>query len=89
MKRRSLRFRMMVLFCFVVGGLLLCTSAITYSIFARELRLQLDRRLHEEAVPIVANLANNAPEEDVFDLDLPDQYLELLDRSGRPFEHVQ
>jgi len=84
MKRRSLRFRMMVLFCFVVGGLLLCTSAITYSIFARELRLQLDRRLHEAAVPIVADLATNAPEEDVFNLELPDQYLELLDRSGRP-----
>jgi len=80
---RSLRFRMMVLFCLVVGGFLLANGAIIYSIFARELRLQLDRRLNEAAVPMVADLATNAPEEDVFNLDLPDEYLKLLDSSGR------
>ena len=84
MKGKSLRFRMMALFCLVVGGLLLCTSAITYSIFARELRLQVDRRLNEAGVPMVEDLAANPPDEDVFNLDLPDEYLELLDRSGRP-----
>jgi hypothetical protein len=80
---RSLRFRMILLFCMVVGGLLLSTHAIMYSIFARELRLQLDRELSEAAGPMVADLAANAPEEDVFQLDLPDQYLELLDASGK------
>jgi two-component system OmpR family sensor kinase len=84
MKGRSLRFRMMLLFCLVVGAFLLSTYAIVYSIFARELRAQLDRRLSEAAVPMVADLAANAPEEDVFRLDLPDEYLELLDASGRP-----
>jgi signal transduction histidine kinase len=84
MKGKSLRFRMMALFCLVVGGLLLCTSAITYSIFARELRLQVDRRLNEAGVPMVEDLAANPPDEDVFNLDLPDEYLELLDGSGRP-----
>jgi two-component system, OmpR family, sensor kinase len=84
MNRRSLRFRMMLLFCFVMGAFLLSTYAIVYSIFARELRAQLDRRLSEAAVPMVADLAANAPEEDVFRLDLPDEYLELLDTSGRP-----
>jgi signal transduction histidine kinase len=84
MKRRSLRFRMMLLFCLVVGAFLLSTYAIVYSIFARELRAQLDRRLSEAAVPMVADLAANAPEEDVFRLDLPDEYLKLLDASGAP-----
>jgi signal transduction histidine kinase len=81
---RSLRFRMMLLFCMVVGGLFLGTYAIIYSIFARELRAQLDRQLSEAARPMVADLATNAPEQDVFQLDLPDQYLELLDSSGKP-----
>src|SRR5579863_674175 len=74
---------MMLLFCLVVGAFLACTYAIVYSIFARELRVQLDRRLSEAAVPMVADLAANAPEEDVFRLDLPDEYLELLDSSGK------
>lgn len=84
MRGRSLRFRMMLLFCMVVGGLLLSTYGIIYSIFARELRAQLDRELSEAAGPMVADLAKNAPEEDVFQLDLPDQYLELLSDSGKP-----
>jgi two-component system, OmpR family, sensor kinase len=75
---------MMLLFCMVVGGLLLGTYAIIYSIFARELHAQLDRELSEAAGPMVADLATNAPEEDVFLLDLPDQYLELLDSTGHP-----
>ena len=90
MKRRSLRFRMMLLFCLVVGGFLLSTYAIIYSIFARELRLQLDRRLSEAGVPMVADLAANPPDEDVFRLDLPDEYLELLDgSSGAPLNMSQ
>jgi two-component system, OmpR family, sensor kinase len=84
MKGRSLRFRMMVLFCLTVGGFLLGTCAIIYSIFARELRLELDRRLNEAGVPMVEDLAANPPDEDVFRLDLPDEYLELLDPSGLP-----
>jgi two-component system, OmpR family, sensor kinase len=81
---KSLRFRMMLLFCLVVGIFLLCTYAIIYSIFARELRLQVDRRLSEAGVPMVEDLAANPPDEDVFRLDLPDEYLELLDASGKP-----
>ncbi len=90
MKRRSLRFRMMFLFCLVVGGFLLSTCGIIYSIFARELRLQVDRRLSEAGVPMVADLAANPPDEDVFRLDLPDEYLELLDApSGAPLNMSQ
>jgi len=85
----SLRFRMMILFCVVVGGFLLSTYAIIYSIFARELRLQLDRRLSEAATPMVEDLAQNTSEQDVFRLDLPDEYLELLDASGKPLNMSQ
>lgn len=84
MKRRSLRFRMMLLFCMVVGAFLVCTYAIIYSIFSRELRLQLDRRLNEVAVPMVEDLAANPPDEDFFALQLPDEYMELMDASGAP-----
>jgi len=83
MKPRSLRFRMMALFCLVVGGLLLSSYAIIYSIFARELRAQLDRRLDEAATRIVKDLAYNTSDQDVFALDLPDEYLKLEDASGR------
>lgn len=82
MKHRPLRFRMMVLFCAVVGLFLVCTYAIIYSIFSSELRAQFDERLNEAAVPMVEDLADNPPDEDVFRLPLRDEYLALLDRSG-------
>lgn len=84
MKQQSLRFRMMVLFCAVVGLFLVCTYGIIYSIFASELRTQLDKRLNEAGVPMVEDLADNPPDEDVFRLPLRDEYLALLDRSGNP-----
>ncbi|MGH9689282.1 MAG: sensor histidine kinase [Candidatus Acidiferrales bacterium] len=84
MKQRSLRFRMMVLFCVVVGLLLVCTYGIIYSIFSSELRVQFDKRLNEAGVPMVEDLADNPPDEDVFRLPLRDEYLALLDRSGNP-----
>jgi two-component system OmpR family sensor kinase len=89
MKGRSLRFRMMILFCVVVGSFLLSTYAIIYSIFARELRAQIDRRLSEAATPMVKDLAQNTADEDVFRLDLPDEYLALLDASGKPLNMSQ
>lgn len=84
MKQRSLRFRMMALFCAVVGLFLVCTYGIIYSIFSSELRTQLDKRLNEAGVPMVEDLADNPPDEDVFRLPLRDEYLALLDRAGNP-----
>jgi two-component system OmpR family sensor kinase len=82
MKHLSLRFRMMMLFCTAVGLFLVCTYAIIYSIFSSELRGQLDMRLNEAGLPMVEDLADNPPDEDVFRLPLRDEYLALLDRSG-------
>ena len=84
MKHRSLRFRMMTLFCVVVGLFLVGTYAVIYSIFSSELRAQFDKRLNEAGVPMVEDLADNPPDEDVFRLPLSDEYLALLDRSGNP-----
>jgi two-component system OmpR family sensor kinase len=84
MKQPSLRFRMMALFCAVVGLFLLCTYAIIYSIFSSELRAQFDKRLNEAGVPMVEDLADNPPDEDVFRLPLRDEYLALLDTAGNP-----
>lgn len=89
MRGNSLRFRMMILFCVVVGTFLLSTYAIIYSIFARELRAQIDRRLNEAATPMVKDLAQNTSDQDVFRLDVPDEYLALLDASGRPLNMSQ
>src|SRR5271154_7185918 len=86
---RSLRFRMIVLFCLVVGILLIGTCAIIYSIFGHQLHVQLDRQLNESGMPMVEDLATNPPDEDVFRLDLPDEYLELLDASGNPLNMSQ
>lgn len=84
MIHRTLRFRMMVLFCLVVGLFLVGIYALIYSIFSSELRAQFDKRLNEAGVPMVEDLADNPPDEDVFRLPLRDEYLALLDRSGKP-----
>jgi signal transduction histidine kinase len=86
---RSLRFRMIVLFCLVVGIFLIGTCAVIYSIFGHQLHVQLDRQLNASGMPMVEDLATNPPDEDVFRLDLPDQYLELLDASGNPLNMSQ
>lgn len=89
MNKRSLRFRMMVLFCAVVGLFLVCTYGIIYSIFSSGLRGQFDKRLNEAGVPMVEDLADNPPDEDVFRLPLRDEYLALLDRSGNTLNMSQ
>jgi two-component system OmpR family sensor kinase len=79
---------MMVLFCVTVGVLLAGTYGIIYSIFDRTLRNQLDRRLLDTAGAIVADLqqepgkSSNAIESDISSMNLPGQYLELVEPTG-------
>ena len=80
---RSLRLRMMLLFCAVVGVLLAGSYLGIYALVSREIRAQLDRQLLETARPVVADLISDQNEQDVNELDLPDEYFELLDPSGR------
>src|SRR6266852_4550794 len=82
MRAGSLRFRMIFLFCLVVGVLFAGTFVIIYSVFSREIEVQLDRGLRKAAQPIVADLVAYPNRQDVFDFDLPYEYFELLDASG-------
>lgn len=80
---RSLRLRMMLLFCAVVGVLLAGSHFAIYALLSREVHVQLDRQLQGAARPIIADLVSDPNEEDVNELNLPDEYFELLDPSGR------
>jgi two-component system OmpR family sensor kinase len=85
----SLRTRMMLLFCLVVGVLLAGSDLIFYAFLAREVHSQLDRQILETANPVVADLASDPTEQDVNQLDLPGNYFELLDASGRVLQQSQ
>jgi len=80
---RSLRFRMMLLFSVVVGSLLAVSYLGFYALLAREVRAQVDRQLLETAGPVVADLNSDPNDEDVKQFNLPDEYFEILDPSGR------
>jgi signal transduction histidine kinase len=80
---RSLRSRMMILFCAIVGGLLTVSFAGFYFMFENVLKEQLDRRLEETAAPIIADLTADPEEKDVDQLNIRDQYFEVLDEGGR------
>jgi two-component system OmpR family sensor kinase len=79
---RTLRFRMIALFCTVVGVLLVGLYLGLGILLAREVRHQLDRQLLATAQPVVADLITDPSDtEDVNQLDVPDGYFELLDPS--------
>ena len=85
---RSLRFRMMILFCVTVGVFLAGTYLIIYATFNRSVERQLDRRLIDTADPIIADLNRETKLEGRFQaLDLPDQYLELIEPLGEVLQY--
>lgn len=85
MNRLSLRSRMMLLFCSAVGVLLASTLCVLYVLFSRELDSQFNCRLQKAAMPVVTVLASdpNGESRDVDELNLPDEYFEVLDASGQ------
>ncbi len=86
-KLRSLRFRMMLLFCVTVGVLLAGSYGGFYLFLAREVYDQLDQKLLAASKPIVADLTVDRPAEgdnDIKDMNIPEEYVELLDPSGQP-----
>ena len=84
MTRLSLRSRMMLLFCTAVGVLLASTLCVLYVLFSRELNSQFNCRLQKAAMPVVTVLASdpNSESRDVDELNVPDEYFEVLDESG-------
>jgi signal transduction histidine kinase len=81
-KGRSLRFRMMVLFCTVVGVLLAASYLAFWGLLAHEVSAQLNRQIQETARPILADFAAEPNSQDINRLDIAGQFFELLDPSG-------
>lgn len=82
MKADTLRFRMIVLFCSVVAGLLAVSYLAFWALLDREVGVQLDRQLQETARPIIADLISEPNVEDVNNLNIPDEFFELLNPDG-------
>jgi heavy metal sensor kinase len=82
MRARSLRFRMMLLFCAVAGVLLAVSYFAFYGLFSRQVRAQLDEQILNTSSPVVADLISDPTEQDVNQLNVPGEYFELLDSSG-------
>lgn len=81
----SLRSRMMLLFCTAVGVLLSSTLCVLYVLFSRELDSQFNCRLQKAAMPVATVLAfdPNSDSQGISALNVPDEYFEVLDASGR------
>jgi two-component system OmpR family sensor kinase len=82
MQARSLRSRMMVLFCSVVGVLLAASYLAFWALLAHEVSAQLNRQLLETARPIIADFAAEPNSQDINRMDIPGQFFEVLDPAG-------
>jgi signal transduction histidine kinase len=82
MKIRSLRFRMMVLFCAVVSLLLVASYLAFLGLLAHEIPVQVNRRLEETARPLLADISAEPEAHDVERLDIPGEFFEVLDGHG-------
>lgn len=82
MKGRSLRFRMMLLFCTVVGVLLAASCLAFWGLLAHEVSAQLNRQLQETARPILADFAAEPNSRDIDRMDIAGQFFEVLDPAG-------
>ena len=82
MKAKSLRFRMMLLFCAIVGVLLAGSYLAFFGLLAHEIPAQLNRQLLETALPLLADISAEPNAQDVNRLDIPGEFFELLDSTG-------
>ncbi len=83
MKIRTLRLRMMLLFCTVVGVLLAASYLAFWGLLAHAVRTQIHRQLLETARPIIADMVSEPDAKDINRLDLPGEFFELLDQNGQ------
>jgi signal transduction histidine kinase len=82
MRAETLRSRMIILFCSVVAGLLAVSYLAFWALLDHEVEAQLNRQLQETARPIVADLISEPNVEDVNNLNISDEYFELLSPDG-------
>jgi signal transduction histidine kinase len=83
MKIKSLRVRMMLLFCTLVSVLLAGSYLAFLGLLAHEIPAQLNRRLVETAGPVIADISAEPEARDVERLDIPGEFFEVLDSNGR------
>src|SRR5258708_38371180 len=83
MKRDSIRLRMMLLFCAVVGVLVAGSHLGYYALLRREIQSQMDRELQGAAAPVLRDLISEPNSQDINEFNLVDEYFELVDASGR------
>jgi signal transduction histidine kinase len=79
----TLRFRMMVLFCSIVSIMLAASYLAFFGLLAHEIPSQLNRQLLETSRPLVADISAEPNAQDVARLDIPGEFFELLDPTGR------
>ena len=83
MKTKSLRFRMMVLFCSIVSVMLVASYLAFWGLLAHEIPSQLNHQLQETGRLLIADVAAEPEAHDIERLDIPGEFFELLDANGR------
>jgi len=86
MKVGTLRLRMMLLFCTVVGVLLAGSYLAFWGLLAHAVHIQLNRQLLETARPIISDMVSEPNAKNVNRLDLPGEFFEVLDQNGYVFQ---
>jgi len=89
MKTKSLRVRMMLLFCTLVGVLLAGSYLAFLVLLSRAIPAQLNRQLEETARPVIADISAEPEARDVDRLNIPGEFFEVLDSDGRVLQKSQ
>ena len=82
MKTKTLRFRMMVLFCTVVSVLLVASYLAFWGLLVHAIPTQLNHQLQETGRLLIADVAAEPEARDIERLDIPGEFFELLDANG-------
>lgn len=83
MKTKTLRFRMMVLFCTIVSVMLVASYLAFWGLLAHAIPTQLNHQLQETGRLLIADIAAEPEGRDIERLDIPGEFFELLDSEGR------
>ena len=83
MKTKTLRFRMMVLFCTIVSVMLVASYLAFWGLLAHAIPTQLNHQLQETGRLLIADIAAEPEGRDIERLDIPGEFFELLDPEGQ------
>src|SRR5215471_16940638 len=82
----TLRLRMILLFCVVIGVFLAGTYEVVYAAFVRAIGADLDERLLDTAKPIIAQLTARPNDPHISGLMISGQVLQVLGPGGKIVE---